>query len=451
MIIFAAPVWLWVASAVGAAGVWALWRGQRRVRAVPSIRLWREIVPEAVATRRRRGVDPLWLLVFLAAVLAALALAGPRWKWGSGPDENAWARVQWAVRSAGGGVGGGMGGGAGRESPQVEAWIRLMEGGDLPGTVRVLLGGTQKDVSTDELRKGVALAVPPSDAAGGRLKLALLAGKHVMAEAEFRRPAMAGGRPFALLEYAAAGEPGVDPMDPALERVFAIQPGARREDPSVRPAVALVRGPGFSLSQLPASGGEAAEKGGGTLVIAQSDTALPGLVPGETITGPAEGWTPAVATGEAASRAFPWPPYVPLRDVRVFAMRTAQLEPSWQVLATANGRPWIALRTVGGNGPGTARVTLVWLASAPSTETNWPKSASFVLFFAELANRAWEVPAEDGAQGNVVEWERTQEVMGSPQTQNDAVNTTDLRSLLGAVAMVMLLGAVGWFVTRGRS
>src|SRR5206468_2742886 len=125
----------------------------------------------------------------------------------------------------------------------------------------------------------------------------------------------------------------------------------------------------------------------------------------------------------------------------------------WQVLATVDGRPWIALRTVGGDAAGAGgagRVTLLWLASAPSAETNWPKSASFVLFFAEVANRAWEAQAGEAIGGSAVEWERMKETTASPHTQPDAARAVDLRDLLGGVAIVLLVGAAGWFVVRGR-
>src|SRR5436309_3491696 len=79
VIVFAMPALLGMAGAVALAGGAALWRGRRRVQAISSVKLWEGLMP-AEASHGRRWVDPLWLLIFFAAVLGALALAGPRWQ-----------------------------------------------------------------------------------------------------------------------------------------------------------------------------------------------------------------------------------------------------------------------------------------------------------------------------------------------------------------------------------
>jgi len=47
---------------------------------VSSTILWRDLAQEAAGARRRLA-DYLWMLLWAAAVLAAVAAAGPEWRW----------------------------------------------------------------------------------------------------------------------------------------------------------------------------------------------------------------------------------------------------------------------------------------------------------------------------------------------------------------------------------
>jgi hypothetical protein len=394
---FGTPSWLYVPVAAGVLGVWALWRGQRRRRSVSSVRLWRGL--EGEGTAKRRLLDPLWVLVLAAAVFAGIALARPCWVGGRQPPPP--LDVTWAVRSPRAAADG--------APRQAEAWVRCAAE---DGAVTLSVNGAHRPVSAAELRQGVALPVQAD--AQGRVVLQLRSGS---AEAGATFTDTGSASPFGLLEIAAPAAG----IDPALRRVFAVQANRRAGDPTVHPRVLLVND-----SQVRAEDLQDAD-----LVIAQSVTPLAGILPGAAIQGE---WAPQVESGSG----FAWPSFVSLKFVQVRTLRQAAISADWRIIATAGGRPWIAAREIP-HADGTKALWL-WLASTPLTDCDWVKDPGFVLFFAEMQQRAFS-----GERTPYVDWTRL------PDTAvESAAAPLALAPYAGVAAMALLLGAMVWFVRRAR-
>ncbi|HEY4329061.1 MAG TPA: BatA domain-containing protein, partial [Phycisphaerae bacterium] len=130
MLFFAAPIWLTLAAAVGVFGAWGLWRGQRKTRRVSSLRLWRDM-GQVSGESRRRAIDPLWVLVFFAAVMAALALAAPAWRMDTAPLVPT-LDVEWSVRSL-----------QTANGQHVEAWVHAPHA---PGDITLVSNGSELKV-----------------------------------------------------------------------------------------------------------------------------------------------------------------------------------------------------------------------------------------------------------------------------------------------------------------
>jgi hypothetical protein len=360
-------------------------------------------------------------MVWVAAVLALVAPAAPAWRSeggggaGGAAAARPWAQMAWAVRGVAGGDGGAT----------AAAWVRLVDaGGPLDRlTVSIASGVAVPFEQTKPLadwRAGVALPVP---ADADRVALAVAAAgegrPQPLAAQVFVRPA---SRPFALLT---AGPRAA--VDPAVERVFAIAPGARPGDPTVRPAVVLAAAPDAGAAAV-------REAGPGGLVVALPDVALPGLTAGPRHAAPGDAlWTPELAAGG--------PAFVRLEHVRVTALREAAVGPPWRVLATAGGWPWIAARPATADGP-----AMIWLASVPSAETDWPKDPSFVLFFADHMSRL-ESAADAG--GRFIDWLPEGEGHNGPPPA-PVLTDTPLSAAVGAAAVGLLAAAVGLLHSRAR-
>jgi len=397
VLLFSSPLLLVLPVVTALVGIWSLLRGQKRMRPVSSLRLWRELIPGESSVRRRR-FDPLWLMVLVAAILAGLALAGPRWTY----PVMKLVPVTWSVRSTG---------------ATTEAWVQAdADGGAL------LVNGTARSMGSIELRKGLAIPVSPDAAGAIHLELQTAMGG---AAASFRqRP---DDQPFGLIEIASAG----NPIDPMLHRVFAIQAGARLSDPTVRPRVLLVSAAGASPEDLADV----------DLVIALPPAALPGLTPGGRVERAAAAtlpWTPVAA--EHASGGAAWPAIVPLKDVHITALRQAAFDNTWEVAAevpTSQGAmPLVLVRTV--SKAGSQKALWVWLAAAPTTETDWFKSPGFVVYFMQLQQRTFGMPA------GPAEW------VGQPEPAKEPRMPTDLRPWLALAGIVLLVCAAGWFVRRSN-
>jgi hypothetical protein len=405
VLLFSWPIWLWATPVVAAAGAWALWRGQRRGRVVSSVRLWQGLTAGSEVSRRR-VIDPVWVIVWLGAILAALALSGATWTAGESPAP--WATMQWSVRSM-----------STSSAGKAEAWVRLLEMRGAAGRMILVAddGGhrIEKEVSLETLRAGL---IVPLDGSAKRVTLSLRDGSHVLAQQTFEW--VGPNQPFGVI--AVAGAQGIDP---ALRRVFAVQPGARMDDPTIRPAVVLLNDPADSSWQDLAAGG---------LLVAQPAANLPGLVVGTRILAP-DAWQPMVAEtqmGVGVSH------IVKLDHVRITALREATVSSDWHVLATAGDKPWLAIRAWQG-------VTLLWLASDPSSDTNWPKDPSFVIFFAELLQRAI-----GSANANaIVEW-RPVNSNGTDEAHAQR-REYPLNGGIALAAVALWVAAAGILVWRGRS
>jgi hypothetical protein len=286
-----------------------------------------------------------------------------------------------------------------------QAWVRVVDA-EKAGADALRIHGAVRRMTAAELQAGVAVGV-----AGTRVVLEVLAGEKVLASGAFEKPST--GREFGLLRWTPEGAA----IDADLGRFFAMQPGAKIGDVSVRPLAAVVQGAKPSPEEL----------AGIDLVIAGPDALLPGVTPGSRVVAEGAGWVPHIEEGGT----FPWPPFVSLKDVHVKAVREAAFSPEWQVLARVEGRPWIAVRKEKG--------LWIWLASWPAAESDWSKSgAGFVAFFAEMQARAF------GTAGMPpwVEWNRL------PSPEPGAARVMALEQVTGGLAMALLLLAVGWQAAR---
>ena len=414
LLFFSTPLWLWALPAVTAAGAWAFWRGRHRPRPVPSIRLWRGLTETASA--RPRIIDPVWLLVFIAALLAAAALAQPEWT-RHFPADLPSAGMEWTIRSLG----------ASTSPSTTEAWVRLLDGSHLPERMTLSIetdaGREQHTLSLAQLKAGIPIALPTTAA---RATLSLhtqnaTATAPPLAQQSFVRSAI--GQSFALLGSAGA--------DPALKRVFAIQPGARPGDPTIRPTILLLSDPATAPSELSSIDGTA-------LIIAQSEVPLPGLTPGERLSANMP-WTPVIPPDQNASAAMP--NFVHLDRVHVAAFRAVALSPEWHILATVADKPWMAMRQQ-------KKLTLIWLASSPTTETDWPKDPSFVLFFAEMASRALAQPAAT-TSARFIDWIPLNDSTPTPPQTSSSLYP--LNAYLGIAAIVLLIAATALLVLRAHA
>jgi hypothetical protein len=389
---------LYLAAGIAVVGAWSLWRGQKRQRPISSLRLWRDLMPGQTARRSRR-LDPLWLLVLLAGVLAAAALAGPRWV-RAVPGR---LDVRWSIRTVPG-------------TAHAEAWVEARaEDGELR------INGVGQKVSGPSLAKGMPVPVMPD--AQGKVRLELQT-------AQGRAAAMFEPRTFGLIERSTPEAP----MDPLLRRVFAVQ-SAARPGLSIHPCVLLVSAPSISPEDL----------AGADLVIALPTAVLPGLVPGASTqrtasASPASpnGWTPQPAPGSGVTGLAAWPSMVPLNDVHVTAARRVVADGAWQPAAVLpvgaqEVLPWVLMRqppAAAGAAP-----LWVWLASMPTTETDWFKSPGFVVYFMHLLEQSlgrfdeWIAHAEPLAPGDL---------------------PIQLAPWLGAAAIGMIVIAVGWLLVRTR-
>jgi hypothetical protein len=340
-------------------------------------------------------------LVLLAAFLAGLALAQPRWAIGTPPHPP--LDVTWNVRTLH------------ADTDATQAWIRCPQ---LPVPAILTINGAARSVTPAELRQGLALPVNPDS--HGHIALTLQSAD-AHAAATFSAPGSIP--PFGLLEIAA---PGVA-IDPALSRVFRVQKNVQIGDPSIQPCVVLLNDAHARVADFQNA----------DLVIAQSATPLPGLVPGARVEGNGgKPWVPQVA----ADSGFNWPSFVSLQDVQVKARRDVALSADWRVLATADGKPWIACRLISKESINDNNCMCIWLASDPATETNWPSHPGFVLFFAEMQHRALGPAAP-----RLVDWTCLPDAPAAL-----AESPISLAPYLGGAAILLLLAAVAWFLWRGR-
>jgi Aerotolerance regulator N-terminal len=422
MLIFASSAWLWVAAASALVGGWAIWRGQRRARAVSSVKLWQGLGGSGNQTRRR-AVDPLWMLILGAALIAAVGLAQPQWRFEDSPSQRT-LPVEWSIRSIK------SHSANGRETDRTDAWLHLSESAACPASLILNANGQPRKLTPADLHRGLALRI---NNAGERVTLSLQAEGQVLAQQTFVIAPGTGSPPFRLLERSVPD----GNIDAALSRVFTLQAKGRPEDSSIHSVVLLINTPDFVPSSIPDGG----------LVVAQPDTPLPGLTLGSRIDAPAQGWMVTPSMNESIP-AFAWPSFVRLDEVRIKSMRQITLSNDWHVLATANNQPWIAARKWE-DPAGTARPsTLIWLASEPSTQTNWPAFPSFVAFFAEMTSRTFSsfAGAASGSE-QIIAWNPIEKPQSQPPNPPLVI---DLSRLAGAIALSLIGTAVAWFVWRNR-
>ena len=401
MVIFAWPMMLGFAGVVGAAGVWALWRGTRGVEKVSSTKLWEGLV-ETAAGGKRRAVDPVWLMVLIAAVLAGVGLAGPGWR--SGGEDVPKVKVIWAMRSLRG------------ELPEMFVRVENAEKLATPLSVEYFPDGDAEPWPAGLASVGESIPDPMHGAIlhptmrpeVRKISVRLHSGRDVVAVATFTRPERA---PFGLMTQTGKGLG----IDGALYRVFSVNPAARVNDATVSPRVLLVNDPKFDLGGV----------GADTLVVALPETGLPGVKVG------------GMFKADVAPVVVDMPSFVKLDRVRVMGAREAELTSEWKVAARVEGKAWVATRRFVG-GP-----MVVWLGSMPNTESDWPGDSSFPIYFVDLLEQTF--PGKSGAGSGVEDW-----MVKEVGVQKAGGKVVPLAGWLGAVAIMLLVGASGLLLRRGR-
>ena len=341
---FAFPMLLGVVPVVAVVGGWGILRAGRRTVAVSSTRLWAGLLGEGEVQRRR--VDGVLVMLWMAAMLGGVALAGPGWR--RGEVDRPSARVRGSVRST---------------SQMTQLFLRLEEPHRLPAQLSVAVSGENqpRSIAVGYLLKGKVFTLASADAYTVTVK----ADEETVGVLTFAKPV---APPFGLMTEVSEGKS----IGPALYRVFAVQAGARVNDPTVRPAVVLVDAATFDVSKIAAD----------SLVILSAETPAPGIDPGGQIAFRGDGATPVAEN---------LPAFVDLRNVRVKAMRAATLSSEWRTLVSVEGHALVAVRRIGTQGP-----TICWVGANVSSQTTWGADPSFVLCFAGVLASAAGGKCRDG-------------------------------------------------------
>lgn len=411
MLEFLAPAWLWVPPLVAATGLWGLWRGQRVGRPVSSVRLWKGLAAGDPAARRR-AVDPLWLVVLIAAVLAALGPARPQWAL----DRHSPALrlgIDVAVRDVA------------LDSGQhtLAAWLKIHGAQGIPDSVTVSLA-TDSDthlqsVSLAALKAGWTHTLA---SVSSSLAVEIRAGRDILYLQRWGRPVAA---PFGVLEL---GSP-----DPMLRRAFEVHPAARFGDPTVRPAVIFIDQAAEPLPPPPTLEEMA---GPGGLILAGPTTPFPGIDAGPAIRAPEEGWR---LEREATARGVQ--EQLTSDNVRVFSLRPARFSAEWQILARAGGHPFMALSR--------GKTTRLWLAAQVTRDTDWWKHPSFLIFFAETLQHARTQASPPPPAQRIVAWVPDGPPQGSAIDPPAGARVVGLGPWIGTLAVALLVGAAAGLLWRG--
>jgi hypothetical protein len=378
VLFFAFPMLLGVVPVIAVVGGWGILRAGRRTVTVSSTRLWAGLLSEGEVRRRR--VDWVMVMLWMAAILGALAIAAPGWRHGNVDRPS--ARVEGSVRST---------------SQVTQLFLRLAAPQRLPGSVEVEVSGRDKPVSremaVEELRRGAVLTLGDAD----EYTVTVRAGESVLGVLTFSKPVSA---PFGL-----------------MTEVFAVQVGARVDDPTVRPVVLLVDSGELDV-------GKVAED---SLVVVSAETPVPGIR--------VEGMIKFAGDGEVPV-AEELPGFVDLRHVRVKAMRAATLSAEWRTVVSVERHALVAVRQMSQKGP-----TICWVGAEISSGTTWGADPSFVMCFAEVLGEA--LPGGKDAR----EWTST----GKGGTEMRKEVPVDLTPAVGMGALGLIVAAMGmmvWGVVR---
>lgn len=325
-----AVLWLLAVPAVVAAlGALALWRGRRGVMRVSSTRLWAGLESAASGTKKR-ALDPVWLLVVMAATLAGLALPGVQWQ--QHANDLPSADVLVTVRSA----------------ATTQAFVRVREVRHVREPVQVVADGRLIGTPTlEELARGVTVDVP---AATDKLQLELRTADAALATRQFVREVTP---PFGVLTV---GRPNA-----ALLRAFRVHASARLDDATVRPIVLLADEASFALDPEERD----------VLVITCGRATPAGVDRRAPTTQPKPNSPKLTSTALLNADA--------LANVRIAAATPLKADGSWRVLAETSVGPWLLHQR-----DASRNVTRVHFASVPGAETDWPAYPSFVIFCARL-------------------------------------------------------------------
>ncbi len=403
MPIFLSSSWILALLPIAAIGVITLWRGRHNVQPISSTWLWQGLT-EAAGTSRARSLDPLWMLLLLAALLAALALARPVWMVHAAATPAPPLPLM-SIRGLAG-------------DPHAQLFIRWPSDAS---TRTALTLEIKSDANTLNipltavaLQQGATLtAIPASES----ISVAVHNGS-VVSTCHFQRH---DALPFAILRTGA-------PM-PALERIMALQSGAHSDDTTLRPALWLIDDPTFNESTF--------NPGPQSVVIISPRTPIAGITPEPIL--PSSSTSPATQAQGLQSLGLIVPDMTPqlaaqspllnsvsFQDVHIHHFTPAKISSAWTILATVVDHPWLAMRT-------DSQTLYIWQASTLSpADTNWPLDPSFVIFFTNVAAHLRQT---ETASTHTIDWV----LQPAPTTQ---INTADQPRTFPLASILLVLSAI---------
>lgn len=353
---FLSPWWFIPAVGVTVAAFLPLFvRGPTPLR-MSTLQFW-ENEARSVGRRDSKRIDLLWLLIAIATMIAALAMIRPQITIHHSGVPNS---IPLKIVCAGGALPG---------SKTGDIFLRYL-GGTMPHqrmlSVHVAWQGGDwaGQISVKQLRNGMTFGQIPSAASLWHVGL-VADGKRIWAQTLRLRVQRAINVNF------------LDEPPSALQRLLRVVPGLAFSRSDMHPNLWIMSSPDSVLSDS---------------AIVRGDTVLaigPAVLPGMHLK------SKNIINLNLGSAKWDWRPrkislgrllrHVTFKDTKVSSVYDASMDTPWKVLVSiSNGLPLIAQRYRKSTG-----VWYVWIG-VPLTEacTNWEDKSSFVIFFANLLQRA---------------------------------------------------------------
>jgi hypothetical protein len=396
MLTFLAPMWLWGAGALTLAGAIALWRGRKNRVPVSSTKLWEGISREASGAKKRFA-DPLWILLWLAAILAGIAAARPGWTAGQSPSD---ANIQLEARRLRGATG-------------AEIFIRST-GALTPDAMDIGADENRKRIALDpvKIKNGIIENFQPAP----HIFVDFFSAEKKIASRDLN---LVTKRPIRVETVARVPEP--------LKRVFAIMnSGDLGDEDPIR--VLLVGDSPGGQSEINLD----LERRRpnivvflGTCVPGQPDAPWKDFSPPEKI-------EPLGGNPLTRDDAIPLDFGGTVKRIRILKEPDDKIA---RVVLRAGGHPLAILQRSGGD----ERLTLQLAVSLTPADTDWPLDYSFPIFFAKLVETVRR-PGESG----IAAWRVSQ-----PDAQLSAPRLTPFTPWLVIAAIALAAAGSAGLVRRG--
>ena len=359
-IAFLSPWWLIAAVAVSGLALLAVWSLGLSPMPTSTLRFWQSAA-SSTGRQASRSIDPLWLLVALAAAMASLALLQPVLK--TFPPQPATPQPPTIIS-------------AGAAIPHAHVgsiFVRSQALVKTPGplVLRIRWPGGQRTsrISARQLQLGITVTGMSTGARIWNLALTA-AGNAIWQQALHRQTPLTVAVNF-------LGSP-----PPPLVRLFALMKGVSVNRPELHPALWILSSTNARLSRTSLAHGDA--------VLAIAPAVLPGVILRSPHAGLATNGRAMPRLQLEKSRPSRLLAHLQFHHVGFRRFFKAKLNASWQVLATAAGgglgrHPWpfIAQRYEIAR-----RIRQLWVAVPLNfSSSHWPRHSSFVLFFANLLQR----------------------------------------------------------------